>query len=193
MCNRCRGNVLTEPLPRNGTGISTHFTIVALKPYYTLQHLHYLHKLPLMLSASWCGCMVLCSQSHEQLTSPLTCQGTSEEMINVKNRSFRQLLCTPPASTPCSLSLCLSQLQDVESLGEAETAAVILGSQQSHDTSRQSRSVSVPRRISAFVFYKATLMLHIYIIYLNCKWVLTRWHWYYNKTQHTNNTTLKQS
>jgi hypothetical protein len=32
-------------------------------------------------------------------------------------------------------------------------------------------------------------------IYLNCKWVFTRWQWYYNKKQHTNNTkytTLKQ-
>jgi hypothetical protein len=26
------------------------------------------------------------------------------------------------------------------------------------------------------------------IIYFNCKWVFTRWQWYYNKTQHTNNT-----
>jgi hypothetical protein len=28
----------------------------------------------------------------------------------------------------------------------------------------------------------------IVIIYLNCKCVFIRWHWYYNKTQHTNNT-----
>jgi hypothetical protein len=25
----------------------------------------------------------------------------------------------------------------------------------------------------------------IIIIYLNCKWVFTRWQWYYNKTHHT--------
>jgi hypothetical protein len=31
-------------------------------------------------------------------------------------------------------------------------------------------------------------MLVIIIIYFNCKWVFTRWQWYYNKTQHTNNT-----
>jgi hypothetical protein len=29
-----------------------------------------------------------------------------------------------------------------------------------------------------------------YIIYLDCKWVFTRWQWY-NKTQHTNNTSHK--
>jgi hypothetical protein len=28
----------------------------------------------------------------------------------------------------------------------------------------------------------------IFDIYFNCKWVFTRWQWYYNKTQHTNNT-----
>jgi hypothetical protein len=28
----------------------------------------------------------------------------------------------------------------------------------------------------------------VVIVYLNCKWVFTRWQWYYNKTQHTNNT-----
>jgi hypothetical protein len=28
----------------------------------------------------------------------------------------------------------------------------------------------------------------IIIIYLNCKWGFTWWQWYYNKTQHTNNT-----
>jgi hypothetical protein len=32
------------------------------------------------------------------------------------------------------------------------------------------------------------IIIIIIIIYLNCKWVSTRWHWYYNKTQHTNNT-----
>jgi hypothetical protein len=29
------------------------------------------------------------------------------------------------------------------------------------------------------------------IIYFNCKWVFTRWKWYYNKTQHTNNISHK--
>jgi hypothetical protein len=28
----------------------------------------------------------------------------------------------------------------------------------------------------------------VYIFIFNCKWVFTRWQWYYNKTQHTNNT-----
>jgi hypothetical protein len=28
----------------------------------------------------------------------------------------------------------------------------------------------------------------LYYYYLNCKWVSTRWQWYYNKTHHTNNT-----
>jgi hypothetical protein len=28
----------------------------------------------------------------------------------------------------------------------------------------------------------------LFFIYFNCKWVFTRWQWYYNKTQHTNNT-----
>jgi hypothetical protein len=27
-----------------------------------------------------------------------------------------------------------------------------------------------------------------YYYYLNCKWVFNLWQWYYNKTQHTNNT-----
>jgi hypothetical protein len=31
----------------------------------------------------------------------------------------------------------------------------------------------------------------IIIIYFNCKWVFIRWQWYYNKTQQTNNTTIK--
>jgi hypothetical protein len=26
--------------------------------------------------------------------------------------------------------------------------------------------------------------IFIIIIYLNCKWVSTRWHWYYNRTIH---------
>jgi hypothetical protein len=33
-----------------------------------------------------------------------------------------------------------------------------------------------------------TLILSIFYIYFNCKWVFTLWKWYYNKTQHTNNT-----
>jgi hypothetical protein len=33
----------------------------------------------------------------------------------------------------------------------------------------------------------------IYNIYFNCKWVFTRWQWYYNKTQHTNNKTIKRN
>jgi glycosidase len=28
------------------------------------------------------------------------------------------------------------------------------------------------------------------IIYFNFKWVFARWQWYYNKTQHTNNTLI---
>jgi hypothetical protein len=36
---------------------------------------------------------------------------------------------------------------------------------------------------------------HYFIIsiYFNCKCVFSRWQWYYNKTQHTNNTTIKQN
>jgi hypothetical protein len=30
-------------------------------------------------------------------------------------------------------------------------------------------------------------------IYFNCKWVFNRWQWYYNKAQHTNNTTIKRN
>jgi amino acid permease len=44
------------------------------------------------------------------------------------------------------------------------------------------------------------VMIRNIIIYFKCKWVFTLWRWYYNKTQHTNNThhtkqhtTLKQS
>jgi hypothetical protein len=35
---------------------------------------------------------------------------------------------------------------------------------------------------SKFAYY------YYYYYYLNCKWVFTRWQWYYNKTQHKNNT-----
>jgi hypothetical protein len=38
------------------------------------------------------------------------------------------------------------------------------------------------------VFHGALNMGTIFIISFNCKWVFTRWQWYYNKTQHTNNT-----
>jgi hypothetical protein len=34
---------------------------------------------------------------------------------------------------------------------------------------------------------------NIFIIYFNCKWGFTRWPWYYSKTQHTNNTTIKRN
>jgi hypothetical protein len=33
--------------------------------------------------------------------------------------------------------------------------------------------------------YTSRFAIIIIIIYLNCKWVFTRWQWYYNKTQHT--------
>jgi hypothetical protein len=33
---RYRGNVFTEPLPRSGSGITAHITIVAYQRYYTL-------------------------------------------------------------------------------------------------------------------------------------------------------------
>jgi hypothetical protein len=35
------------------------------------------------------------------------------------------------------------------------------------------------------------LLLLLLFIYLNCKWVFTQWQLYYNKTQHTNNTSHK--
>jgi glucan phosphoethanolaminetransferase (alkaline phosphatase superfamily) len=35
------------------------------------------------------------------------------------------------------------------------------------------------------------IIIIIIIIYFNCKWVFTRWQWYYNETQHTNNTQHK--
>jgi hypothetical protein len=38
------------------------------------------------------------------------------------------------------------------------------------------------------IFFCCLLLLIIIIIYFNCKYVFTRWQWYYNKTQHTNNT-----
>jgi hypothetical protein len=44
------------------------------------------------------------------------------------------------------------------------------------------------------------ILYYYYYYFLKCKWVFNRWQWYYNKTQHTNNThqtkqhtTLKQN
>jgi uncharacterized protein YxeA len=33
---------------------------------------------------------------------------------------------------------------------------------------------------------KIIIIIIIIFIYLKCKWVFTRWQWYYNKTHHTN-------
>jgi hypothetical protein len=33
-----------------------------------------------------------------------------------------------------------------------------------------------------------SLIILFIIIYFNCKWIFIWWQWYYNKTQHTNNT-----
>jgi hypothetical protein len=45
---------------------------------------------------------------------------------------------------------------------------------------------SVPRRISGSKKQEDEGW-YFFIIYLDCKWVFTRWQWY-NKTQYTNNT-----
>jgi hypothetical protein len=37
-------------------------------------------------------------------------------------------------------------------------------------------------------FLEIIIVIIIIIIHLNCKLVFTRWQWYYNKTQHINNT-----
>jgi hypothetical protein len=60
------------------------------------------------------------------------------------------------------------------------------------EKSEESNFVSIIHRllmcltILAGVFSQITII--IVIIYFNCKWVFTRWQWYYNKAQHTNNT-----
>jgi hypothetical protein len=46
------------------------------------------------------------------------------------------------------------------------------------------------QRFPCLYFLWENFVLFIYLfIYLNCKWVFTRWQWYYNKTQHTNTVT----
>jgi hypothetical protein len=41
----------------------------------------------------------------------------------------------------------------------------------------------------SFIYIYIYIYINIYLfIYFICKWVFTRWQWYYNKTQHTNNT-----
>jgi hypothetical protein len=46
-------------------------------------------------------------------------------------------------------------------------------------------------QMSLFLFLDAGniyIIIIIIIIYFNCKCVFTRWKWYYDKTQHANNT-----
>jgi hypothetical protein len=44
------------------------------------------------------------------------------------------------------------------------------------------------------LFYYYDFVLLLLFIYFDCKWVCTRWQWYYNKTHHTKyHTTLKQN
>jgi hypothetical protein len=43
--------------------------------------------------------------------------------------------------------------------------------------------IATDTEVSQVVDYLTTLHI-IIIIYLNCKWVSTRWQWYYNRTTH---------
>jgi ABC-type nickel/cobalt efflux system permease component RcnA len=43
------------------------------------------------------------------------------------------------------------------------------------------------------LFNSIISLVLIFIIILNCKWVFTRWQWYYNKTQHTSHKITHQA
>jgi hypothetical protein len=58
------------------------------------------------------------------------------------------------------------------------------------EASKKKKLIPHPRELKlCYVGLRQRNTLFFIIIYLNCKWVFTRWQWYYNKTQHTTHIT----